>query len=136
MNKERKKDLLYPDFDPNVAWEILKKYQDPFLSSGDVKRFRQVPVSVLAEAMEKSGMLEYAEQEAHNLAPSLFDILATSDIKYVDGYVVWNTDSRSDGRISVDAVYVPMDSYLHFPEADEMDEVEIDGEVYRRYWFD
>jgi len=136
MNRKKREGLLYPNFDPDVAWEILKKYRDPLLSSGDVRYFRQVPVSVLAEAMEKSGMLEYAEQEAHNLAPSLFDILATSDIKYVDGFVVWNTDFRSDGRISVDAVYVPMDSYLHFPEADEIDEVEIGGEVYRRYWFD
>jgi len=138
--------ITYENFNPDKAlkvfgyepkdknWTFLR-----FAPGAEYAEIHNCDIDTVVKAILRSNM---DLDDAHNEAPPLSWIIENKKLlAFAEGYIV--SKLRDDARISVDGIYIKPDLYEEaiaalkpFGKPDENFQVEIDGVLYHRLWWD
>jgi len=118
----------------NESWTFLR-----FAPGAEYAEIHNCDINTVVRAILQSNM---ELDDAHNEAPPLSWIINNKNLlAFAEGYIV--SKLRDDARISVDGIYIKPDRYEEaivalepYGKPDENFQVEVDGVLYHRLWWD
>jgi hypothetical protein len=139
--------MVYDSFNPDKALEVFGYKPEnenwTFLrfapGTAEYAEIHNCDIDTVVKAIRQSNM---DLDDAHNEAPPLSWIVKNKNLlAFAEGYIV--SKLRNDARISVDGIYIKPERYEEaiaalepFGKPDENFQVEVDGAIYYRLWWD